>query len=215
MASMTVQASAASSAAFSRQFPQMDMSNPADSFFKLIRAGKYQDSDTEYGAKTVAREYAAIPEALKALCNDPTFPGQNVAERLIETLLDEVDNPDRFKMARQIVLTMRDQDRVTLFANMAEITCYLFNHNEDADQMIVSLLKEDGVREFADDLVVKYKAKPNLAAVFSDLVDNMKRVGWVEADAAAAAVDELVLSDHEDDPQAAATDLLLIKDKLA
>lgn len=216
MASMSVQASAAGYAAVSRQYPEMDMSNPAESFFKLIRTGKYQDGDTEYGAKTVAREYGAIPQALKAECDDPTFPGQMVAERQIETLLNEVENPDRFKMARQIVLTMRDRDRVTLFANMAEITCYLASSNPDAKMMIESLLKEDGVWEFAADLVAKYEAKPALAVVFSNLLANMKRVGGVEVDEAAAAVDELELSGHGDESEApAATDPLLIKDKLA
>lgn len=54
MASMTVSSATAAYAGVSRQFPQIDMSNPADSFFKLIRTGKYQDSETEYGAKTLS-----------------------------------------------------------------------------------------------------------------------------------------------------------------
>jgi hypothetical protein len=194
-----------SAAAVERQFPQIDMSNPAESFFSLIRDGKYQDSDTEYGAKTVAREYGIIVVALRKSCNAPTFLGQTVAEQMIERLLEEVDNPSRFRMARQMVLTMRDQDFETQFARMAEITCYLANANSDADGMIGSILQEPKAMEFAETLVKSYEGRPALAEIFNNLVVNMRRVRGDAVDDLAEAVNQLEVGDEEAVPTAAAS----------
>jgi hypothetical protein len=188
-----VHVSAAGSLAASRQFPQIDFGKPAMSFFKLIRDGKYQDSITEYGAKTCVKEYGAISSALKAKCDDPTFPDQTVAESLIERLLKGVDNFNRFKMARQIVLTMRDQGFETQFARMVEIIALVSMGSPDAHGHILNLLNEPNAMEFATSLAESYKDMPGLSASFNDLLDKMEQVAdWVsetDGDAAPASFD--------------------------
>lgn len=170
-------ASGGNSQISTKLFPKMDSQNPAKTVFELIRAGKYQDSPTEYGAKSVVKEYShLISQSLTARCPYASFPGQNAGEGYIEVFLAETNNPQRFAMARQMSLVMRILDKETNFTKLVEVIASLQNGNSDADGIIRSLSGDFDIQDVVQTLVEAYSDNPPLLDVFRNLQANVSRV---------------------------------------
>ncbi len=151
-----------------RQYPHIDLRDPAGSFFNLFRSGKLKDTDTEYGALSVARDYPSVSQALAGEPERPTFIGQTVGDKCIEMLFDDRKEP-QFEMARNFALLLREHNIDTQYSHIAETVATLHLEPREADAQILTMLDEPGIRKFVQVLVTLYHGRGVLSDVFDAL----------------------------------------------
>jgi hypothetical protein len=148
-----------------RQYPQISLNDPGQSFLQIIRDGNFEDSPAEYGALTVARTFPRVVAALAEYCDHRSFVGQTVGDKYIEMLLVEGEEPPYDKM-KNLASVMRDRGIDTPYSRIIEVIASTQLELEGSGDQILALLDEVGIRRFVQELVTVYFHRPKLADVF-------------------------------------------------
>lgn len=175
---------AATSGAFTsvqRHYPPIDLRDPAGSFFNLFRSGKLNDTETEYGARSVARDFPIVVQALAEGARNPTYLGQTAGDKCIEMFLEN-RGETQFEMARNFALLLRHHNIDTQYSHIAESIAALHLEPQEAEAQILNMLDEPGIRKFVQVLVILYYGRDVLSGIFDALDSKITQMQGGEDD---------------------------------